>query len=122
MKEASEEELPNEFTDGLRQTIHICVQNTTLVNQLGIYNIWMQTTYMGGQCLNPFPTGGFCWAEVHPDEISELVNRSDCGYLLEVDVAYPRELHDFHNDLPFMCRRMTINGVEKLVPNIYYKK
>ena len=70
----------------------------------------------------PLPTGGFRWADVHPEEINELVNRSDRGYLLEVDVAYPRELHDYHNDLPFMCGRMTINGVEKLVPNLYYKK
>ena len=70
----------------------------------------------------PLPTRGFCWADVHPDEISELVNCSDRGYLLKVDVAYPRELHDYHNDLPFMCGRMTINGVEKLVPNLYYKK
>ena len=77
---------------------------------------------MGGQCLNPLPTGGFRWADIHPDEISELVNRSNNGYLLEADVAYPRELHDYHNDLPFMCGRMTINGVEKLVPNLYYKK
>ena len=37
-------------------------------------------------------------------------------------MAYPRELHDYHNDLPFMCGRMKINGVEKLVPNLYYKK
>ena len=36
-------------------------------------------------------------------------------------MAYPRELHDSHNDLPFMCDRMKINGVEKLVPNLYYK-
>ena len=70
----------------------------------------------------PLPTGGFHWADIHPDEISELVNSSDCGCLLEVDVAYPKELHDDHNDLPFMCGRMTINGVEKLVPNLYYKK
>ena len=64
----------------------------------------------------PLPTGGFRWADVHPDEISEVVNRSDRGYLLEVDVDYPRELHDYHNDLPFMCERMTISEVEKLVP------
>ena len=70
----------------------------------------------------PLPKGGFRWADVHPDEISELVNCSDRGYLLEVDVAHPRELHDYHNDLPFMCGRMTISGVEKLVPNLYYKK
>ena len=70
----------------------------------------------------PLPTRGFHWVDVHPDEIEELVNHSDRGYLLEVDVAYPKELHDNHNDLPFMCGRMTINGVEKLVPNLYYKK
>ena len=44
------------------------------------------------------------------------------GYLLEVDICYPRKLHNYHNDLPFMCERMKINGVEKLVPNLYYKK
>ena len=70
----------------------------------------------------PLPTGGFRWVDVSPDEIDELVRHKDCGYLLEVDVAYPRELHDYHNDLPFMCGRMKINGVEKLVPNLYYKK
>ena len=49
----------------------------------------------------PLPTRGFHWVDVHPDEIEELVNRNDKGYLLEVDIAYPRELHDYHNDLPF---------------------
>ena len=57
----------------------------------------------------PLPTGGFHWVDGQPDEIEELVNCGDKGYLLEADVAYPRELHDYHNDLPFMCRRMKIN-------------
>ena len=77
----------------------------------------------------PLPTGGFKWINVSSDEgestqawIDELANHSDRGYLPEVDVAYPRELHDYHNDLPFMCARMKIDGVEKLVPNLYYKK
>ena len=70
----------------------------------------------------PLPTGGFRWVDVKPDEISKLVNYSEKGYLLEVDVAYPRELRDYHNDLPFMCKHMVIRGVEKLVPNLYYKK
>ena len=59
---------------------------------------------------------------VKPDEISKLVNSSEKGYLLEVEVAYPRELHDYLNDLPFMCGCMFIGRVEKLVPNLYYKK
>ena len=70
----------------------------------------------------PLPTGGFKWVDVKPDEISKLTNAKDKRYLLEVDVRYPRELHDYHNDLPFMCEPMAINGVEKLVPNLYYKK
>ena len=73
------------------------------------------------------PTGKFRWVEFRKDWspktiVEELVMKKDCGYLLEVDVAYPRELHDYHNDLPFMCTKMKINGVEKLVPNLYYKK
>ena len=70
----------------------------------------------------PLPTRGFRWADIHPDEISKLAHLKDRGYLLEVDIAYPRELHDHHNELPFMCGRMVINAVEKLVPNLYYKK
>ena len=68
------------------------------------------------------PTGGFKWVDVKPENVSKLANYSEKGYLLEVDVTYPRELHNYHNDLPFMCGRMAINGVEKLVPNLYYKK
>ena len=70
----------------------------------------------------PLPTGGFKWTDVNPNEISELATRTDKGYLLEVDVSYPKELHNQHNDLPFMCERMEINGVEKLVPNLRDKK
>ena len=62
----------------------------------------------------PLPTGGFKW--VTPDEIAEC---SDNCYLLEVDIKYPKELHNLHNDLPFMCKKMEINKIEKLVPNLY---
>ena len=70
----------------------------------------------------PLPTGGFRWVDVNPNEISELATRTDKGYTLEVDVSYPKDLHDSHNDLPFMCERMEINGVEKLVRNLRDKK
>ena len=70
----------------------------------------------------PLFTTGFIWADIEPNEVSELATRTDKGYILEVDVSYPRELHNTHNDLPFMCERMAINGVEKLVPNLRNKK
>ena len=68
------------------------------------------------------PTGGFKWVDVNPKEISELATRTDKGYMLEVDISYSKDLHNSHNDLPFMCERMEINGVEKLVPNLRDKK
>ena len=76
----------------------------------------------GWAMLQPLPTGGLRWVDVNPNEISELATRTDKGYILEVDVSYPKELHNPHNDLPFMCERMEINEVEKLVPNLRDKK
>ena len=68
------------------------------------------------------PMGVFRWVEVKPNEIGKLVKCKDKGYLLEVDVRYPKELLNSHNDLPFMCERLKIGGLEKLVPNLIDKK
>ena len=87
-------------------------EDTTYLQYLDANNLY------GWAMSQPLPTGGFKWA----DEISELATRTDKGYLLEVNVSYPKDLHDSHNDLPFMCERMEINGVEKLVPNLRDKK
>ena len=65
----------------------------------------------------PLPTGGFRWVDIKPDKISKLAKRKSKEYLLEVDVRYPKELHDSHNNLPVICEKMKISGVEKLIPN-----
>ena len=74
----------------------------------------------------PLPTGEFRWINCDVWDPEKLVNmlskEKKYGYLLEVDVKYPRELHNLHNDVPFMCDKMNINGVEKLIPNLYDKK
>ena len=69
----------------------------------------------------PLPTGKFKWVEVNPEELPRLAKREHFGYVLEVDVRYPNEIHDFHNKLPFMCEKMKINGVMKLTPNLNNK-
>ena len=41
---------------------------------------------------------------------------SNKGYiLLEVDVEYPKNLHDLHFDLPFLAKRMKIDKDKRLV-------
>ena len=46
---------------------------------------------------------------------------SNKGYVLTVDVEYPKNLHDLHSDLPFLPERMKMNKCSKLVCNLYDK-
>ena len=83
---------------------------------------------------HPLPTEEFKWVDIEnlkggarelKRTIDMMVRNSDnrgFGYALEVDVKYPRELHDLHIDLPFMCEKIRVSGVEKLVPNLHDKK
>ena len=44
---------------------------------------------------------------------------SDKGYVFEVDVGYPKKIHDLHDD---SSKRMKIEKCNKLVCNLYDKK
>ena len=72
------------------------------------------------------PTGGFKWLSNVEDFtrecIAKLVKKKNKGYTLEVDVDYPKELHEKHNDLPFLPEKLTLHKVEKLVPNLNNKR
>ena len=46
---------------------------------------------------------------------------SDEGYFLEVDVQYLENLHNNHNDLPFLPERMKIEKAEELELVIYIR-
>ena len=79
----------------------------------------------GWAMINNLPTHRFRWKngeDFTPEKIDELVKKDKKGYLLEVDVKYPKELHENHNELPFLTERMKIGRVEKLVPNLKDKK
>ena len=80
----------------------------------------------GWAMVQKLPTHGFRWVknveEFTPEKIAKLVKKDRKGYILEVDVDYPKELHKSHNELPFLAERMKIGKVEKLVPNLGKKK
>lgn len=50
----------------------------------------------------PLPTGDFRWVEEKftLDYIKQLSDTSEKGYFFEVDISYPKELHDKHNTFP----------------------
>ena len=72
------------------------------------------------------PVNGFKWVndvtKINEEFIKDYDENSDKGYIYEVDVKYPRKLHDLHSDLPFLPKRMKIDKCKKLVCNLHNKK
>ena len=63
------------------------------------------------------PLGNFNWVQ----EISEFDEdctkncNYDCdeGYFIEIDVQYPEDLHNVHNDSSFLANTMKLENVKK---------
>jgi hypothetical protein len=65
----------------------------------------------GGSLSQYLPTGGFEW--IDPNTIGPILDMkddADVGYILEVDVDYPEELHDLHADLPLLAEQFVPPG------------
>ena len=70
------------------------------------------------------PTHGFKWKngeDFAPEKTDKLVKKDKREYLLEVDLIYPKGLHENHNELPFLVEKMKIGREEKLVTNLKRK-
>ena len=80
------------------------------------------------------PVNGFKWLDndktaepsakhvINEEFIKNYNENNKKGYILEVDVKYPKKLHKLHSDLLFLPERMEINKCKKLVCNLYDKK
>ena len=73
--------------------------------------------------MQKLPYRGFTW--LTDEEIDYLFKNQKEMFpcVLEVDLEYPKELHDLHNDLP-LCpeNQETENKVKKLIPNLNHKE
>ena len=72
------------------------------------------------------PVNGFKWvndvSEINEEFVKHYDENNNKGHILEVDVKYPRKLHDLHSDLTFLPKRMKIDKCKKLVCNLHNKK
>lgn len=78
---------------------------------------WAMNNYM--------PYANFKWVE-DPQSIdpSTIPNDAGTGFILEVDLEYPQELHDLHSDLPLAPERKVppVSKQEKLLATLYNKE
>ena len=55
------------------------------------------------------PYGGFKWLKnVEGFDVNLISEESPIGYILEVDLEYPDELHVLHSDYPLAPEKLTI--------------
>ena len=69
---------------------------------------------MNGQCHKS--------SEFNEDFMKRYNDEKDEIYFLEFDAQYTENLHNFHNDLPFLLERINIEKFEKIVANLHDKE
>lgn len=73
------------------------------------------------------PQKDFQWMtreELDAFDINRVTQDDVTGYFLEVDVDYPKELHDLHQNLPFLCesKKSPLSGAHKLLTTLENKE
>lgn len=118
---------------GIRGGISQCCNRYAKANNkyLRAYNpnipsktlIYVDINNMYGWAMcEPLPYGGFEWVDKNID-ITCIPDDSPEGYILEVDIEYPVELHDLHKDLPFFAEHRIPPGSKfpKLITSLFNK-
>ena len=95
-------------------------------NQESSYIQYLDANNLYGWAMSKkLPVNGFQWADndkINEEFIKNYNEKDKKGYIFEVDVKYPKKLHELHSDLLFLPEKMEINKCKKLVCNLYNKK
>ena len=126
------------FEKEIRGEISQAIQRYASANNKYIpnYNPKVKSTYLmyvdannlyGYAMCKKLPINNFKWCDalemITYDFIKNYNEDSDAGYILEVDIDYPKELHRSHRDLPFLAIKKeklltTLEDKEKYVVHI----
>ena len=111
-------------------------------DKVSSYIMYLDANNLYGEAMTQkLPTGGFEWEKTNTD-IMNYDADGDTGLFAEVDLQYPKELHDLHNNYPLAVESKNIlkselspyqlnqmsrhvethsDKLKKLVPNLYDK-
>ena len=77
------------------------------------YIMYLDACNLYGWAMSQYlPTGGFRWMtkkQINKINLAMYKEDSKKGLILEVDLEYPRELHDLHNYYPSAAERVRVN-------------
>ena len=87
------------------------------------YIMYLDANNLYGWAMSePLPVNGFKWIPACELSHWEIITDEDgIGCILEVDLEYPEDLHDNHNEYPLAPEPLKINMVNKLIPNLQDK-
>ena len=58
-----------------------------------------------------------CGKEINKIDLAKYKKDSEKGLIVQVDLEYPKELHDHHSDYPLGQKRVTVNeNVIRVLP------
>ena len=87
------------------------------------YIMYLDANNLYGWAMSQYlPTGGFKWMtqkQIDNIDLAKYKEDSKNGLILEVDLKYPEELHDLHNDYPLAAEKIK---VEKDMLSNYCKR
>ena len=109
-------------------------------NEKSSYLMYLDANNLYGWAMvQHLPTDSFKWSSANIDDILKHPADDVKGYICEVDLEYPKELHDFQNDYPLAPEKLEVQSewlsqyqqslepsksslkVKKLVPNLMPK-
>ena len=77
------------------------------------YIMYLDANNLYGWAMSQYlPTGGFKWLaknQIDKIDLAKYKEDSNKGLILEVDLEYPKELHDLHNDYPLAAEKVKVN-------------
>ena len=87
------------------------------------YIMYLDANNLCGWAMSQYlPTGSFEWLspkQIEKINLNKYTENSNKGMILEVDLEYPQELHDLHNDYPLGPEKMKV--IDEMLSN-YCKK
>ena len=77
------------------------------------YIMYLDANNLYGWAMSQYlPNSGFKWLtekQINNINLAKYNENSGKGSILEVDLEYPKELHDLHNDYPLAAERVRVN-------------